>query len=58
MPANLEKSAVAQDWKRSVFIPIPKEGNAKEISNYLTMHSSHILAKECSKFSKPGFNST
>ena len=45
MPANLEKSAVAQDWKRSVFIPIPKEGNAKEISNYLTMHSSHILAK-------------
>ena len=30
-----------QDWKRSVFIPIPKKGNAKE----------------CSKFSKPGFSS-
>ena len=46
-----------QDWKRSVFIPIPKKGNAKECSNYYTMHSSHTLAKECLKFSKPGFNS-
>ena len=27
-----------QDWKRSVFIPIPKKGNAKEFSNY------HIIA--------------
>ena len=26
-----------QDWKRSVFIPIPKKGNAKECSNYRTM---------------------
>ncbi|MGZ7212387.1 hypothetical protein ACXWOF_09655, partial [Streptococcus pyogenes] len=25
-----------QDWKRSVFIPIPKKGNAKEFSNYCT----------------------
>ena len=25
-----------QDWKRSVFIPIPKKGNAKECSNYRT----------------------
>ena len=37
MPANLENSAVAQDWKRSVFIPIPKKGNAKECSNYRTI---------------------
>ena len=37
MPANLENSAVAQDWKRSVFIPIPKKGNAKESSNYCTV---------------------
>ena len=29
MPANLENSAVTKDWKRSVFIPIPKKGNAK-----------------------------
>ena len=33
-----------QDWKSSVFIPIPKKGNAKECSN-------------CSKFFKPGLNS-
>ena len=26
-----------QDWKRSVFIPIPKKGNAKESSNYHTI---------------------
>ena len=36
-----------QDWKRSVFIPIPKKGNAKECSNYRTvshsLHSSHTL---------------
>jgi len=33
-----------QDWKRSVFIPIPKKGNAEECSNYptiaLTSHTS------------------
>ena len=34
-----------QDWKRSVFIPIPKKGNAKECSNYRTLHSSHTLVK-------------
>jgi len=27
-----------QDWKKSVFIPIPKKGNAKECSNYCTTH--------------------
>ena len=38
-----------QDWKRSVFIPIPKKGNAKECSNYhiivLISHASKILLK-------------
>ena len=34
-----------QDWKRSVFIPIPKKGNAKECSNYGTIDSSHMLVK-------------
>ena len=34
-----------QDWKSSVFIPISKKGNAKECSNYHTMHSSHTLVK-------------
>ena len=37
MPANLENSAVAKDWKRSIFIPIQKKGNAKECSNYCTI---------------------
>ena len=36
-----------QDWKRSVFIPIPKKGNAKECSNYRTivliLHASKML---------------
>jgi len=34
MSVNLENSAVATDWKRSVFISVPKKGNAKECSNY------------------------
>ena len=38
-----------QDWKRSVFIPIPKKGNAKECSNYHTIglisHSSKVMLK-------------
>ena len=38
-----------QDWKRSVFIPIPKKGNAKECSNYCTIvlisHTSKVMLK-------------
>ena len=38
-----------QDWKRSVFIPIPKKGNAKECSNCrtiaLTSHASKVMLK-------------
>ena len=38
-----------QDWKRSVFIPIPKKGNAKECSNYRTIalisHASKAMLK-------------
>ena len=38
-----------QDWKRSVFIPIPKKGNAKECSNYhttaLISHASQVMLK-------------
>ena len=47
MPTNLENSAVA--WKRSVFTPIPKKGNAKECSNYCTItlisHGSKVKLK-------------
>ena len=38
-----------QDWKRSVFIPIPKKGNAKECLNYHTIavisHTSRVMLK-------------
>ena len=38
-----------QEWKRSVFIPIPKKGNAKECSNYHTIalisHASKVMLK-------------
>ena len=34
-----------QNWKRSVFIPIPNKSNAKECSNYRQLHSSHMLVK-------------
>ena len=37
MPTKLENSAVSQDWKRPVSIPIPKKDNAKECSNYCTI---------------------
>ena len=32
-----------QDWKRSVFIPIPKKGNAKNAQSTTQLHSSHTL---------------
>ena len=39
----------SQNWKRSVFIPIPKKGNAKECSNYCTIalisHASKVILK-------------
>ena len=39
----------SQDWKRSLFIPIPKKGNPKECSNYLTIalisHASKVMLK-------------
>ena len=34
-----------QDWKRSVFIPIPKKGNAKNAQTATELHSSHMLVK-------------
>ena len=47
MPANLENSAVATGLEKSVFIPIPKKGNAKESSDYCTIalisHASKVI---------------
>ena len=44
--------------KRSVFIPVPKKGSAKECSNYCTVALISHASKKCSKFSKPGFSNT
>ena len=49
MPANWENSPVAQNWKRSVFISVPKKGTAKECSDYcaiaLISHTSKVMLK-------------
>ena len=50
MPTNLENTQQwPQDWKMSVFTPIPKKGNAKECSNYHTIalisHASKVMLK-------------
>ena len=49
MPANLENLAMAERLKKSVFIRIPKKGNAKECSNYCTIalisHASKVMLK-------------
>ena len=49
MPANLENSAVATGLEKSIFFPIPKNGNAKELSNYHTIvlisHTSKVILK-------------
>ena len=49
MPAKMENSAVATGLEKSVFIPIPKKGNAKERSNYCTIvlisHASKVMLK-------------
>src|SRR5574337_807163 len=46
-----------QEWKRSVFIPIPKKGNAKNVQTTAQLHSFHMLARSFSKSFKLGFNS-
>ena len=49
MPVNLKNSAVATYWKRSLFILVPKKGNARECSNYCTIalisHASKAMLK-------------
>ena len=49
MPANWKTQQWPQDWKRSVFIPVPKKGNAKECSSYRTIalmsHASKVMLK-------------
>ena len=35
----------SQDWKKSIFIPVPKKGNAKDAQATAQLHSSHMLVK-------------
>ena len=45
------------DWKRSVFISIPKKGNAKNVQTTIQLCSFHMLARLCSKSFKLDFSS-
>ena len=49
MPQIWKRQQWSQDWKRSVFIPTAKKGNAREYSNYCTitliLHASKIILK-------------
>ena len=47
-----------QDWKRSVFIPIPKKDNAKECSNYCTIALISHTSKVMLKILQTGFSSS
>ena len=56
MPANWKTQQWPEDWKRLVFIPIPKKGNAKEFSNYHTIALISHTGRLCSKSFKLAFN--
>ena len=47
-----------RDCKRSVFMQSLRKAMPKNVQTTTQLYSSHTLAKYCSKFSKPGFNST
>ena len=46
-----------QDWKRSVFIPIPNKSNAKNVQTTIQLPSFHMLERLCSKSFKLSFSS-
>ena len=49
MSANLEDPAVAQNWKKSILIPIPNKSSTKECANHWTValisHASRVMLK-------------
>ena len=45
-----------QDWKRSIFIPVPKRAMAQNIQTTVQLHSFHMLARLCSKSFKLGLS--
>ena len=56
MPANLETSAMAHRTGKGQFsFQFQRKAMSKNAQTTTQLHSSHTLAKQCSKFSKPGF---
>ena len=47
-----------QDWKRSVFFQSQRKAMLKNVQITIQLQSFHMLARLCSKFSKPGFSNT
>ena len=58
MPANLENAAVATTGKGQFSFQSQRKAMPKNAQTTTQLHSFHMLANWCSKFSKPGFNST
>ena len=56
MPVNLENQQGSQDWKRSIFIPIPKKGSTKECSNHWTITLISSARKVMLKILQVGFS--
>ena len=57
MTTNLESSAVATERKVRFSFQTQRKAMPKNVQTTTQLHSSHTLAKWCSKVSKPGFNS-
>ena len=58
MSAKLDSSVVTAGQEMSLFIPIPKKGNAKDIQTTLQLPSFHMLARLCSNSFMLNFNNT
>jgi len=59
MPANLKNSAVATGLEKVSFhSKLQRKAKPKNVQTTTQLHASHMLAKQCSKCSKQGFNST
>ena len=58
MPANLENSSGHRTGKGQFSFQSQRKAMPKNAQTTAQFYSSHTLVKQCSKFSKPGFNST
>ena len=58
MPANLENSAEVPTGKGQFSFQFQRKAMLKNAQSTAQLHSSHMLVKQCSKFSKPGFSNT